>query len=158
MPPSGRHPDGSHALRAWVTGASGLLLGKRGQRRQLLLGALAADLAAVAQPLEPGDLALALQSRGMVGGQPLDQPRDAVAQLQREVGGGGAHELAHVLDRDLPIGAEAVGVLGFAHGAPEGRRLLAGGIAGKGAIRPCAAPRIAFSAAANPPWVWTPRG
>src|SRR4051794_24787790 len=153
MPPSGRHPDGSHALRAWVTGASGLLLGKRGQRRQRLLGALAAHLAAVTQPLEPGDLALALQSRGMVGGQPLDQPCYAVAQLQREVVGGGAHELAHVLDRDLPIGAEAVGVLGFAHGAPEGRRLLAGEISSMESIRLCESTEIALSSPTSQPWL-----
>src|SRR4051794_9280637 len=153
MPPSGRHPDGSHALRAWVTGASGLLLGKRGQRRQLLLGAGAADLAAVAQPLEPGDLALALEPRGMVGGQTLDQSRDAVAQLQREVGGGGAHELAHVLDRDLPIRAEAIRVLGFAHGAPEGRRLVAGAISNNASIRPCEATEIALSSPTSQPWL-----
>src|SRR5207248_4401326 len=54
--------------------------------------------------------------RGMVGRQAADQLDDAVAQLQGEVGGGGAHELADVVDRDLAVRAQAGGMLGFAHG------------------------------------------
>ena len=47
--------------------------------------------------LELGDLALAFEPGRVVGGQRLDQAADAVADLQREVGGGGAGEGADVL-------------------------------------------------------------
>ena len=42
-----------------------------------------------------------------------DQPADAVAQLEREMRRGGAHQLAHVLDGHLVLGAQAVGMLGL---------------------------------------------
>jgi hypothetical protein len=45
--------------------------------------------------------------------QRLDQLTDAVAQVQREVRGGGAHELADVLDRGLAL--HPVGSLELAH-------------------------------------------
>ena len=51
----------------------------------------------------------------MVRRQARDQPRDAVADLQREVGGGGAHQLTHVLDGDLVLRPEALGKLCLAH-------------------------------------------
>ena len=51
-----------------------------------------------AEALEPRDLALALDAGGVVGRQAGDQPRDALADLQREVRGRGAHQLADVLD------------------------------------------------------------
>src|SRR5215212_2979256 len=56
---------------------------------------------------EAGHLALALDPCGVVGGQLLDQARDPVADLKREVGRGGAGERTDVLDRDRAAG-EAV--------------------------------------------------
>ena len=59
---------------------------------------VAARVAAVLGELfELGDLALAFEPRRVVGRQRLDQAADAVADLQREVGGGGAGEGADVL-------------------------------------------------------------
>ena len=43
--------------------------------------------------------------------KPVDQPCDAVAQLQRKVGGGGAHQLTDIVDRHLAPGAQPVWVL-----------------------------------------------
>ena len=48
--------------------------------------------------LQARDLALAFHARRVIGGQAGDQLGDAFAQLKREVGGGGAHQPAHVLD------------------------------------------------------------
>src|SRR4051794_1774114 len=91
------------------------LAGQRGQRPLALLRRGAARLAAVAQPRQPRDLALALDARGMLGRKRADELGDAVAHLQREVRRRGAGELAHVLDGDLPAGTAALWVLGFAH-------------------------------------------
>src|SRR3954447_5223465 len=77
---------------------------------------LVARLAAVlGELLEPGDLLLAFQPRRVPGGQRLDQAADAVADLQREVGGDRSGEGADVLDRDLLAAAEQLGVLRLAH-------------------------------------------
>src|SRR4051794_4358912 len=88
---------------------------KRRQRRLAVLRRDPALLAGVAQALEARDLALALAAGRVVGGQRADELGDAVAQLQREVRGRGAHQLAHVLDGDLVVGSGALGVLGLAH-------------------------------------------
>ena len=56
--------------------------------------------------------------RRVVGRQRLDQAADPVADLQREVGGGGAGEGADVLGGDLVAPAEQLGVLGLAHSSP----------------------------------------
>src|SRR3954462_14187146 len=88
--------------------------GDRGQRAYPGLGVVAARLAREAQRGQARDLLLAEPARRMVGVQRGDQPRDAVAQLQREVRRGGAHELADVVDGD--VAREAVGMLGLAHG------------------------------------------
>ena len=63
----------------------------------------------------------------MIGRERGDQLRDALAQLQREVGRRGAHELAHVLDRDVVGGGAALGRLGLAHvlGSPVARTTAA---------------------------------
>src|SRR4051812_31206381 len=74
-----------------------------------------AVLAGVAEALEPRDLALALEARRVIGRQRRDQRGDPVAQLQREVRRRGAHELAHVLDRDLVVRPRAIWVLRLAH-------------------------------------------
>ena len=89
--------------------------GDRRQRRQPLLALDAADLAGVAELRQARDLALALDAGGVAGRQAGDQPRDAVADLQREVRRRGAHELADVVERDLVVGAAADGMLGFGH-------------------------------------------
>ena len=60
---------------------------------------------------QPGDLALALGARGVTFGKAGDQLLDPVSDLQREVGGGGPGERAHVLDGDLAAGQP---VLSFA--------------------------------------------
>src|SRR5215218_7567157 len=59
------------------------------ERREPLFGLVSADLARVAECGEPRDLALAFDAGGVVLGKAADEPRDAVADLQREVGGGG---------------------------------------------------------------------
>jgi hypothetical protein len=48
--------------------------------------------------LQPGDLTLALDARRVGVRQPRHKALDPVAQLQGEVGSGGAHQLTHVLD------------------------------------------------------------
>ena len=62
---------------------------------------LAASLTGEAQSLQPGDLALALDAGRVTVGQVSDQPGDAFAQLQREMGRGGTHQAPHVLDGHL---------------------------------------------------------
>ena len=57
-------------------------------------------------PLKPRRSSLAISRSpsmraGCPGREVRDQGRDAVAQLQREMGRGGAHQLAHVLDGHL---------------------------------------------------------
>src|SRR5690349_18352979 len=78
-----------------------------------------ARLAAVlGESFEAGDLALAFQPRRVAGRQRLDQPADAVAHLQGEVGGDGAGQRADVLRGDLRRPAQQLRVLGFAHSPP----------------------------------------
>ena len=79
------------------------------------LGRVPAHLADVRDPVQPRDLSFALDASGMTLRQVLDQVADPAAELQREVRGGGAHQLADVLDGRLMFGGEAVGVLGLAH-------------------------------------------
>ena len=61
-------------------------------------------------------LALTLGACGVTRWEPRDQSPDPVAQVHREMGGGGAHELAHVLHRRLAL--EARWLLVFAHFRP----------------------------------------
>jgi hypothetical protein len=63
--------------------------------------------------VEARDLALALHARRVIGRQPVDQGSDAVTQVQGEVRGGGAHQLAHVVDGRLAV--KAVGPLELTH-------------------------------------------
>src|SRR5215210_3321030 len=70
-----------------------------------------APLRAVRQLVEPSDLPLALDAGGMLGRQALNKVADAVAQLEREVGGGGPHQLAHILHCRLAAHATALLVL-----------------------------------------------
>src|SRR4051812_7931055 len=96
-----------------------VLLSLRREARQALLVWLnrSPALGAPREPVEPGDFALALDAGGVLGGQPADQRLDPVAQLEREVRRGRAHELADVLDGRLAL--EALGLLVLAHG-PRG--------------------------------------
>jgi hypothetical protein len=79
------------------------------------LGWVPADLADERDLVQPRDLALALDPRRVISGQTADQRSDPLAQLQREVGGRSAHELAHVLDGYLVVGTEAIWMLGLTH-------------------------------------------
>src|SRR3984957_19344682 len=125
-PPVDRPSRGRFRRASWTGAVSGLDRGAGGefQRRQrtlALCGALAAGLAVEAESLQARDLPLAFHARGMHGGQSLDQFGDAVAQLQRKMGRGGAHQLAHVLDGHL-VGArlslDTAGILGLAQCCP----------------------------------------
>src|SRR3954447_21955851 len=61
-----------------VTAASAV---QAGQRPLAVLARLAPHLPHVGDALEAGDLPLALEAGGVVGGEPADQRGDAVAQL-----------------------------------------------------------------------------
>ena len=70
----------------------------------------AARVAAVlGEILEPGDLPFAFEPGRVAGGKGLDQAADPVADLQREVGGGGPAQGADVLGSDLVPGRAARG-------------------------------------------------
>src|SRR4029450_9876597 len=97
---------------------------------------MAPDLARESQRGEARDLALALDARGMVLGELGDEARDAVAQLQREVRGGGAEEHAHLPAGDLP--PDAVGMLGLAHGSWPWEGSDTGSISRSSSRRACA--------------------
>jgi hypothetical protein len=111
---------------------------------------VAARLAGEAQRREARDLLLAESARGVIGGQPGDEARDAVAQLQREVRGRCAHELTDVVDGDVAL--KAIGMLGLAHGVVEvdaAARSLTGTISSRASMRDwpatdmaCASPTI----------------
>src|SRR5215510_8209816 len=73
--------------------------------------------AVLGELFELGDPAFAFEAGGVLGRQRLDQAADAVTDLQREVGGGGAGEGADVLRRDLRLGQQ-LRVLGLAHSPP----------------------------------------
>ncbi len=89
--------------------------GHAGQRREARLGLVSADLARERDPVEPRDLALALDAGGMVGWETADQRLDPLAQLQREVRGRGAHQLTNVLDGHLAARAQPIWMLSLAH-------------------------------------------
>lgn len=73
------------------------------------------DLAEVRDPVEANDLSLSLDPGRMTRRQVADQGPDSLAQLKREVWGGGASQLAHVVDRYLASGPQAVWMLSLAH-------------------------------------------
>src|SRR5450759_409499 len=109
---------GCPSVALWCRRRALLSDAERGQRALARVARLAARLAGEGKALQARDLALAFGARRVVLGQAGDQARDAVAQLQGEVRGGGAHQLAHVLDADLAValGKQAAGILGLAHG------------------------------------------
>src|SRR5436190_17005315 len=96
--------------------SDGVVAGQRRKRIEIARLDVPARLPDVGQPVQTGDLALALYPRRVSDRQPADQLGDPVAQLEREVRSGGAHELTYVVDRDLVVALEAGGILGFAHG------------------------------------------
>lgn len=132
-----------------------------------LVAGLTARLAAQAKALQASDLPLAFHSGGMIVGQSRDQAGDAVAQLQGEVGSGGAHQLTHVLHAHLAraLSDQAVRALGLAHGpvvcvgSLEGDAggVTAGSDAGREAIsriessRACTVAEIALSSPISQP-------
>lgn len=97
---------------------------ERRQRALVLVGALAARLAFEAQAFQAGDLAFPFHLCRVSGGKVRDQLRDAFAQLQCEVGGGGAHQLAHILHRHLVTWLCADRVLGLAHFFGSGNEVV----------------------------------
>lgn len=97
---------------------------ERRQRPLALVPALAARLAFEAQAFQAGDLAFPFHSCRMPGGEGRDQLRDAFAQLQREVRGGGAHQLAYILHRHLVTWLRADRVLGLAHFFGSGNEVV----------------------------------
>ena len=108
--------------------------------------AKAAELAREAERLQARDLALALDPRGMVHGQPADEPCDPVADLQREVRRRGTHQLTDVVDGDLVVGGLADGALGFAHGLLDGAGVVwAFLISRSESMRACVATEMARS-------------
>ena len=111
-----------------MIGGAGTLQPPDAGRQVLQCGSIPIVLARLAavlgELLELGDPALAFDPRRVVGGQRLDQAADPVADLEREVGGGGAGEGADVLGGHLAGAAEQLGVLGLAHRlAPDLRQL-----------------------------------
>ncbi len=156
-----RVPQAARAARALgllmrrVGGAGAV--GDRRQRVHAGIGDAAAHLAVDAELLQARDLALALDPRRMIGRQAADELGDPVAQLQREVGRRGAHELAHVGERDLVVRALAVGVLGLAHqrGATSSR--LPGScsctISSRASMRACAVTEIESVLPMIQPWL-----
>lgn len=89
---------------------------ERGQRGEPVFGRMPANLTCVGDPVQAGNLALALDPGRVTGGELADQGADALAQLEGEVRSGGAHELADIVHSDLAALAQAIGVLGLAHG------------------------------------------
>ena len=91
----------------------------------------------------------------MVGVEAADQLGDPVAQLQREVGGGGAHQLADVLHSHGTVRPEAGGMLGFAHDAgwDDPPEPLTGTISSSESIRDWSASEIAPWSPISQPWL-----
>src|SRR5690606_35641562 len=96
-------PEASAPARAAGTrrGAASALGGAEARERELALDPRPAPLGAARDLLEPRDLALALDARRVVLRQAGDEVADAVADLEREVGGRGPDELVDVLDGGL---------------------------------------------------------
>src|SRR5215216_6797916 len=84
-----------------------------------------------------------------------DQLADPVAQLEREVRRRGAHQLAHVLDRDAVLGPQATRLLGFGHRravyAPS--PLSTAWISSSASIRACTSTETASSSPIIQPWL-----
>jgi hypothetical protein len=76
---------------------------------------MSADLTVERERVEASDLTLAFDPRGMTRRQAADQASDPLAELEREVWRRGAHELAHIVNRDLASVPQTIWMLGLAH-------------------------------------------
>jgi hypothetical protein len=76
---------------------------------------MAPHLTDVREPVEARDLALALDPGRVARWQVTDQRSYPLTQLESEVGGRGAHQLADVVDRDLSARPQTIWMLGLAH-------------------------------------------
>src|SRR3954454_22427843 len=151
---SARSTPASSAASAIALGGAGRVVDQRGEGIEVVgLIGVRADLAGVAQPDEPLDLALALDAGRVILGQPRDEVDDAVAQLQREVRGGGAHERPHVLDGDRVAVLQALGVLGLAHDCWGWALAFTGTISSSESRRDWSTTEIAPSSPMIQPWL-----
>jgi hypothetical protein len=85
------------------------------QRAEARLRGMPADLAGEREPIQPRDLALALDPPWVLRWQAANQRADSLPELQREVWRRGTHQLADIFDRHLAPLAQAIGMLGLAH-------------------------------------------
>src|SRR5436190_18478349 len=69
--------------------------------------------------VQSGDLALALDAGGVVGGEPVDKTPDPIADLEREVGGRGSGEGPDVVG-GRPTTDHSIWSLALAHAASVG--------------------------------------
>src|SRR5450755_620132 len=90
------------------------------QRRQPGLGGVPANLSDVGDLVQTRDLPLSLASCRVPFREAADQRPDPLSKLEREMRGGGSHQLAHILDCDLSAITQAVWVLRLAHLEPCG--------------------------------------
>src|SRR5438270_13532580 len=141
------------------TPATGLLLGRcrlvphARERLQSRLGLVAANLSDVGNLVEASDLSLPLYPCRMAGRQVADQSPDSLAQLQREVRSRGAHQLAHVIDRDLAPRPKAIRVLRLTHLAGPWDVPLTGCGSRSASTFAWTPTEIAFASPINQPWL-----
>ncbi len=69
------------------------------QRVKAGLCGVASDLSRNRDPVKTRDLTLSLDTGRVPGGETADQGPDSLSELEREVRGGGTHQLAYILDR-----------------------------------------------------------
>ena len=96
------------------------------------------------------DVSVFVHVSAVVVGQAGDQPRDAVAQLQREVGRRGAHQLAQVVDGDLALRAQALRLLGLGHWEVQSP-VSTGWISRRASMRDCTSAEMADSSPISQP-------
>ena len=111
----GDEPSVAHATLKRTPALARCLVSDAPERLKAGLRLVAADFADVGDPVQSHDLPFTLDPGRMIGRESTNQRADAFPQLKREVGGGGAHQLADVLDRDRMALTQAVGMLGLTH-------------------------------------------
>jgi hypothetical protein len=102
-------------------------------------------LAREGETVQASDLPLALDPRRVLGREVADQGAEPLADLEREVRGGGSHQLAHVVNCDLAARAQAIGVLSAAH--------FWGTASSSESTWACTATEIAFVSPMIQPWL-----
>jgi hypothetical protein len=115
------------------------------QRVEAILGRMPAEFPVIGEAIEPFDLPLAFQARGMIGWQAADQGANPLAELQCEVRRRGAHQLTHILDGDLAPVAKSIWILGLAH--------FWGTASSRVSISACAESEIACWLPITQPWL-----